>query len=65
MAYRNLSYNIFAALFIMTLCIMPVAAAEDIANVPSWIREEIGVKTPAEGGYFVNEESPEGLEGFF
>lgn len=74
MVHRNLWYNVSAVLLIFCLCLIPAAAADEapsaggaprsFADVPPWISAGLGIKTSAEGGYFVNENPPEESGGF-
>ena len=72
MEYRPISFNLLVAVLLICLCLVPTAAADDdvgslsrsFADVPSWITTDSGIKTPAEGGYLVNEAPSADLGGF-
>lgn len=75
MEYRTTPFNLIIAVLLICLCFIPAAAADDdtavsgemprsFADVPSWITAGTGIKTPADGGYTVNEPLPEYLGGF-
>ncbi|MCZ9311858.1 MAG: winged helix-turn-helix transcriptional regulator [Methanocorpusculum sp.] len=66
MEYRTTPFNLISAVLLVCLCLIPAAAADDgtivsgemprsFADVPSWITNGLGIKTPEEGGYTVNE----------
>lgn len=71
MSPRSSRYNILVFILVFGLflcfCLMPAAAAEDMprsfADVPPWITGDSGVRTPADGGYLVNDEIPADLGG--
>ncbi|MDU9375907.1 hypothetical protein McpSp1_04860 [Methanocorpusculaceae archaeon Sp1] len=75
MEFRATLFNLIASVLIICLCLIPAAVADDgtaasgdaprsFADVPSWITGGLGVKTPSEGGYYVNENPPEHPGGF-
>ena len=74
MEFRTTPFNLIAAVLIICICLIPAVAADEaataaemprsFADVPSWITDGPGIKTPADGGYFVNEELPEHPGGF-
>lgn len=72
MEYRTIPFNLIVAAFLICLCLVPPVAAEDPAGplsrsfpeVPLWITTDPGIRTPAEGGYLVNEAPSTDLGGF-
>ena len=72
MTYRTIPSNLLVAVFLVCLCLVSAAAADDDAgplsrsftDVPSWIITDPGIRTPAEGGYLVNEAPSADLGGF-
>ncbi len=75
MEYRTTPFNLIIAVLLVCLCLIPASAADDgisvisetprsFADVPAWISTGIGIKTPADGGYTVNQQLPEHPGGF-
>ena len=73
MEFRITLFNLIVAVLLLCLLSVPVSAdnasvpgemPRNFADVPSWIIDSIGIKTPVEGGYTVNEPLSDNLGGF-